>query len=110
MQLLAHSVCFFRILLRQLTAITTGRLTPAVCLIVHIHFSMFNNIFKSAPAAFISLTSLALITIGAGAVTTSLHSATARQCANHLWPASAHATHIEWCQANGYQVKLGPGF
>jgi len=68
------------------------------------------NIFASAPVAFISTTLLALATIGTGAVVSSLDAATARQCANHLWPADAHATHVEWCQANGYQVKLGPGF
>ena len=68
------------------------------------------NFFASAPAVFISTTLLALATIGTGAVVNSLETATANQCANHLWPADAHDVHVEWCLDNGYQVKLGPGF
>ena len=68
---------------------------------------MFNNIFKSAPATFIAVTCLALGSIGAGAVHSSikaLDAATAQQCANHDWPAADHDTHIEWCLDNGYDV------
>ena len=68
---------------------------------------MFKNIFKSAPATFISLTCLALITISAGAMSASiarLHEATATQCANHDWPTDKHDIHIEWCLDNGYEV------
>ena len=68
---------------------------------------MFNNIFKSAPVTFISLTSLALITIGAGAMSSSiahLKEQTAIQCVNHDWPTDKHDIHIEWCLDNGYEV------
>ena len=68
---------------------------------------MFNNIIKSAPATFIAVTSLALITIGAGTVHSSIKSleaATVLQCANHDWPSDKHEIHIEWCLDNGYEV------
>jgi len=63
------------------------------------------NFLASAPAVFISTTLLALATIGTGAAVRSLETATAHQCANHLWPASAHDVHIEWCRDNGYVVR-----
>ena len=105
MQLLAH-MCVFLLasLLRQPTAC---RLTPALTFIVHIHYTMFNNIFKSAPATFAVTLTLALITIGAGTVHSSiktLEAATAQQCANHEWPSDKHDIHIEWCLDNGYEV------
>ena len=68
---------------------------------------MFNNIFKSANVTFAVTLSLALITIGAGAIHTSIKSldeATAHQCVNHEWPAHQHDIHIEWCLDNGYEV------
>ena len=68
---------------------------------------MFNNIFKSAPATFAVTLTLALITIGAGTVHSSiktLEAATAQQCANHEWPSDKHDIHIEWCLDNGYEV------
>ena len=69
---------------------------------------MFNNIFKSAPATFITLTSLALIAISAATVHNSvktLNAATAKQCMMNDWPAADHDIHVEWCLDNGYQVN-----
>lgn len=69
---------------------------------------MFNNILKSAPGTFFAVTTLALITIGAGTVHSSiqvLDAATANQCSTHDWPADKHDIHIEWCLDNGYQVN-----
>ena len=63
------------------------------------------NFLASAPAVFISTTALALFTIGAAVAVNTLDSATANQCANHLWPADAHGIHIEWCLDNGYAVR-----
>ena len=60
---------------------------------------------KSAPVMFIGTTMLALTTILAGTLVTSLDQATARQCASHNWPADAHDAHIEWCRDNGYSVR-----
>lgn len=71
---------------------------------------MFNKIFKSAPTAFITTTTLALLTISAGVVANSWEASAKRQCANHDWPISQHQSRVEVCMAKGYQVKLGPGF
>ena len=69
---------------------------------------MFNNILKSAPGTFFTVSTLSLITIGAGTVHSSIQAidaATARQCATHDWPEDKHDIHIEWCLDNGYQVN-----
>ena len=66
------------------------------------------SILKSAPGTFFTVATLALITIGAGTVHSSikaLDAATARQCATHDWPVDKHDIHIEWCLDNGYQVN-----
>ena len=66
---------------------------------------MSTKFLADARVTFISTFVLALSTIGVGAAVHSLDNATAYQCANHLWPAESHTVHIDWCTANGYEVR-----
>ena len=66
---------------------------------------MSTKFLADARVTFIGTLILALSTIGAGAAVQSMNNAAAYQCANHVWPADSHAVHIDWCTANGYEVR-----